>query len=373
MRSIYYIGNNGDFYTDLVMRDKIVAKTSKSVMGLLNSRFQPELIVVDHIPMATNLQNLVHTLQEKGYVAPIYIRGDRISREEKILFLKLGISEIIHSVDELLRVSEYKSERLDNGNIDRPDSKDIVYHIPLWKRSFDILFSGTILLVISPILLLIALAIYIESPGPVLYRSKRVGTGYQVFDFLKFRSMYINADRKLKEMKDLNQYEAEGVSEGSDHQEHEEESSSTEVFIGDNGEELTEAQWKRIKASNQGPTFIKIKNDPRITRIGRFIRSTSLDELPQFINVLKGDMSVVGNRPLPLYEAVELTTDQWAARFLAPAGITGLWQVEKRGKSEMSETERKELDIEYALNVGFRMDLKIILKTIPALMQRENV
>jgi lipopolysaccharide/colanic/teichoic acid biosynthesis glycosyltransferase len=144
-------------------------------------------------------------------------------------------------------------------------------------------------------------------------------------------------------------------------------------LIGDNGERLSEAEWMKLKAENATPTFLKIKDDPRITRVGRIIRSTSIDELPQFINVLKGDMSVVGNRPLPLYEAVELTTDQWAARFLAPAGITGLWQVEKRGKGEMSETERKQLDIKYALNVGLRMDLNIILRTFPALLQKENV
>jgi lipopolysaccharide/colanic/teichoic acid biosynthesis glycosyltransferase len=373
MSAIYYIGTDGDFYANLLMSDKVVAKTSKSVMGLLNSRFQPDMIVVDNVPMATNLQTLVHTLREKGYVAPIFVRGQSLSREEKMLLLKLGVSEIVNSVSELLRVAKYQSEKLSTEEERRPELQDVIYRIPLWKRSFDILFSATVLLLISPILLLIALAIYVESPGPVLYSSKRVGTGYHVFEFLKFRSMYVNADRKLKEMKDLNQYETEQVELNTNTVEQDRVSASSEILIGDNGEILTETEWMKIKAENQGPTFMKIKNDPRITRVGRFIRSTSLDELPQFINVLRGDMSVVGNRPLPLYEAVELTTDQWAARFLAPAGITGLWQVEKRGKSEMSETERKELDIEYALNLGFRMDLKIILKTIPALMQRENV
>jgi lipopolysaccharide/colanic/teichoic acid biosynthesis glycosyltransferase len=122
-----------------------------------------------------------------------------------------------------------------------------------------------------------------------------------------------------------------------------------------------------------GSVFFKFKNDPRVTGLGRFLRGTSLDELPQLINVLKGDMSLVGNRPLPLYEAERLTNDQIAWRFLAPAGISGLWQVTKRGKEKMSEEERIHLDIQYAMNNSFVYDLKILVNTIPALLQKEKV
>ena len=107
-----------------------------------------------------------------------------------------------------------------------------------------------------------------------------------------------------------------------------------------------------------------------------FIFSIALvasDRCTQLFNVLKGDMSIVGNRPLPLYEAEQLTSDDWGERFLAPAGITGLWQVEKRGKGEMSEEERKALDNKYAKNFSFWNDIRLILKTIPALFQKENV
>ncbi|MFT3904328.1 MAG: sugar transferase [Niabella sp.] len=107
--------------------------------------------------------------------------------------------------------------------------------------------------------------------------------------------------------------------------------------------------------------------------MGNILRKTSIDELPQLFNVLKGDMSLVGNRPLPLYEAELLTCDQFAMRFLGPAGITGLWQISKRGKAEMSDLERKELDNQYAKYSSFMMDLKIILKTIPAMLQKEKV
>ena len=123
----------------------------------------------------------------------------------------------------------------------------------------------------------------------------------------------------------------------------------------------------------KGAAFFKLIDDPRITKVGKILRNTSIDELPQLWNVFIGDMSIVGNRPLPLYEAEKLTTDKYALRFKAPAGITGLWQVEKRGKGEMSEEERLMLDNSYAKNHSFLNDIKIIFRTIPALFQKENV
>lgn len=204
--------------------------------------------------------------------------------------------------------------------------------IPTVKRTVDVVAATLAIILLSPLFLLIALAIKLESRGPIIYRSKRAGRGYQIFDFLKFRSMYKDADRRLKELQHLNQYQSE-----------------------------------------EDNCFVKIKNDPRITWVGRIIRKTSLDELPQLFNVLQGDMSLVGNRPLPLYEAEQLTRDEWAKRFLAPAGITGLWQVTKRGKDNMSTQERVELDLTYAENYSFWYDVKIILRTLPAMVQHENV
>ena len=136
---------------------------------------------------------------------------------------------------------------------------------------------------------------------------------------------------------------------------------------------------QKTELSKKKAAFVKIVNDPRITRVGRFIRNTSIDELPQLINVIKGDMSIVGNRPLPVYEAEMLTKDNLSKRFLAPAGITGLWQVELRGKGgNMSEEERMRLDNEYADHFrdgkySFWYDMKLILRTIPALLQKSTV
>jgi lipopolysaccharide/colanic/teichoic acid biosynthesis glycosyltransferase len=132
---------------------------------------------------------------------------------------------------------------------------------------------------------------------------------------------------------------------------------------------------QKIEAAKNNSTFVKILDDPRVTKVGKFIRNTSIDELPQLINVLKGDMSIVGNRPLPVYEAELITGDDLSKRFLAPPGITGLWQVELRGKGgKMSEEERMRLDNEYADqfkgdNYSFWYDIKLILRTIPALLQ----
>ena len=253
------------------------------------------------------------------------------------------------------------------------------YKIPIAKRSFDIFVAGMAMIFLSPILLGAALMIRIESKGPIFYISKRVGTGYKVFNFFKFRSMYTGADARLKELMHLNQY----VDENDTEPELTEKDTHCEVCEGlgrpcspilfIEGTRICERKYLETKKEANKTSFVKFKDDPRVTKVGRFLRNTSIDELPQLINVIKGDMSIVGNRPLPLYEAEMLTSDEWGERFIGPAGITGLWQVNKRGKSAMSEEERKKLDNQYARNNSFWGDIFIILKTIPALFQKENV
>lgn len=204
----------------------------------------------------------------------------------------------------------------------------------LLKRTIDIVLSLLLILVLSPVMLLIALLIKLTSKGPVFYAAERSGSDYKIFKFIKFRSMVVDADKQLSQLQDQNQYGSEDKDQ---------------------------------------PVFFKVSNDPRTTPIGRFLRNTSLDELPQLFNVLKGDMSLVGNRPLPLYEAETLTTDRYVERFHAPAGITGLWQVKKRGQKEMSTEERIRLDIYYARKHSVWYDLKIMAATPKALTQKDNV
>ncbi len=247
------------------------------------------------------------------------------------------------------------------------------YKMPIIKRILDIIMAGLALLLLSPVLIIISIAIRLESKGKVYYISKRVGTGYKVFDFYKFRSMYTGADKKLKDLKHLNQYADNTSTESTVCPECNRLGYPCSTMLYIDGSEICERQYLQNRKIQNKASFVKIKDDPRVTKVGKFIRNTSIDELPQLINVFKGDMSIVGNRPLPLYEAELLTSDEWILRFMAPAGLTGLWQVMKRGKGKMSDEERKGLDNHYARKYSFWYDLKIILKTVPALFQKENV
>ncbi|MGM0581486.1 MAG: sugar transferase [Bacteroidota bacterium] len=291
-----------------------------------------------------NLSKIGHSVRTSNNIIPIIIVSDKIEFETKKKILKLGGDDcfpINFDPDKLNYWIEFlkifKRLTLEES---KPDKNLSDYKIGFAKRSFDIMVSGSLLLLFSPIMLVIAVVIKLGSKGPVFYVSKRAGIGYKVLNFLKFRSMADGAEKELSKFSHLNQYGKNSNGDGT---------------------------------SETKSVFFKIKDDPRITRFGKFLRDTSLDELPQLINVLKGDMSIVGNRPLPLYEAQQLTKDQCALRFMAAAGITGLWQVTKRGKAEMSEDERISLDIEYAKNNSFSRDMILLLKTVPALLQEEKV
>ena len=308
---------------------------------------------------------------------------DSLSKEEASEYLKAGINNTIkyETTHEALtdlstflkrrKEQKIKALQLKAQNIN-------AFKLPLWKRAFDIFFSGMAILCLSPLLIFTALAIRIESKGPIIYKSKRVGSNYQIFDFLKFRSMYTDADKHLKDFNALNQYQEEEQDIWGEEEEPEaelnENADEEEILLISDDFVITEEDYIHKKSKEKSNAFVKLENDPRITKIGRFIRKYSIDELPQLINILKGDMSIVGNRPLPLYEAELLTSDEHSDRFMGPAGLTGLWQVEKRGEAgKLSAEERKQLDITYAKTFSFWLDIKIILKTVTAFVQKENV
>ena len=335
-------------------------------------------------------------LRKKCRNVYIILLTDNMTEEERQIYIKCGVNDTINrdaSVTvlnkKILFISDRESILFDD---EAPKYKILKFKIPVWKRLFDIFFSGLAIIILSPIFILTAIAIKLESKGPVMFKSKRVGTNYTIFDFLKFRSMYIDAEERLKDLsKDHNQYAEK---------EEEDEHKTITAPLGDEAEQdmldmgmesemmisdeeimligddfvVAESDFNKKKVEDINNAFVKIENDPRITKVGKFIRKYSIDELPQLFNILKGDMSIVGNRPLPLYEAEKLTVDSSIDRFMAPAGLTGLWQVEERGKGGlMSAEERKQLDITYGQTYNFALDMKIIFRTLTAFIQKENV
>ncbi len=191
-----------------------------------------------------------------------------------------------------------------------------------WKRSFDVIFSSIVLACISPLMLLVALLVKLQDGGPIFYKHSRITSAGKEFGCLKFRSMVVNAEEMLEEMLE-------------------------------NDPALCR-EWENS---------FKLQNDPRITRLGKFLRRTSLDELPQFINVLKGEMSVVGARPIVGKELTVFYKESAGRYCSMKPGITGPWQVERRSDST-SYDERVGMDDWYILNYSLWTDIKIIFKTI---------
>lgn len=203
-------------------------------------------------------------------------------------------------------------------NLEKIDNSSLSFkkNYLIFKRLLDILISLLGIILTCPIALVVSLLIKFEDGGPVFFTQTRIGKNGKRFSIFKFRSMVLNADEKKEELMDLN--EVEGA-------------------------------------------MFKIADDPRITKIGKFIRKHSIDELPQLINVVKGDMSIVGPRP-PLPEEVKDYSDFDMKRLLVKPGCTGLWQVS--GRNQLSFSEMVDLDIQYINNASILVDLKICFKTV---------
>ena len=341
-------------------------------------------------------------LRKKCKNVYVILLTHELTAEDRGVYQKCGINDTISvdaSVTELNKKIQFISER-EGMLFDEQTAKHRIlkFKIPVWKRLFDIVVSLFAIIILSPVFIITAIAIRLESKGPVLFKSKRVGTNYTIFNFLKFRSMYIDAEERLKEVtKEAgNQYAEQNKAseeEGNEKavitaplgleaemmmmdmgMESDMMISDDEVMLVGDDFVVAESDFNKEKQEEIENAFVKIENDPRVTKVGKFIRKTSIDELPQLFNILKGDMSIVGNRPLPLYEAEKLTADASIDRFMAPAGLTGLWQVEERGKGGiMSAEERKQLDIIYGQTYNFMLDMKIIFRTLTSMIQKGNV
>ena len=307
--------------------------------------------------------NLVYVIVTKQELSQFYVERARDLKVDDIFEYPISLSQLAIKI-KLVLVNKIENE---NVVINSTSKSNFL------KRAFDVTFSLFALVMLSPFFLLVAVLIKIDSRGPVFFTSKRVGSGYQIFDFFKFRSMKTGAENLIDNLKDQNQYKmSTNNSSDSTCEECEKLGHACSSILFIDGRNVCENSYFNNK-KNTNSSFMKFKDDPRVTKLGAFLRKSSIDELPQLFNILKGDMSFVGNRPLPLYEAEQLTSDEWSERFNAPAGLTGLWQVSKRGKADMSEDERKQLDNTYARTHSFFGDILLILRTFPALTQKESV
>lgn len=392
---ILYIGNSITSFEQIAKEKNIAfwsAKNSLEALQVLKNQNVDVIIADFNLPGNSGLYffEILHKTPLYSEIPFILVNEEYNKKLFKEAFSK-GISDFFVSTSSSVRKIIARAESLHNLktlnwndiNILEAEKK---FKMPRSKRIFDVVFASSVLLIIAPFMLLIMLAIRLESKGKVYYISKRVGR--KTFDFYKLRSMRSGSDELIKKLAvENNQYNKHNAVQSIDFKKPcvkcttmpKDESCSPILHIDGNKicDYWYNYQKKNIEKNNA--TFIKIVNDPRITKIGKFIRNTSIDELPQLINVLKGDMSIVGNRPLPVYEAELLTKDAISKRFLAPAGITGLWQVELRGKAgNMSEEERIELDNKYAdyfidNNYSFWYDMRLILRTFPGLIQKSTV
>lgn len=395
MIGIIYLGNNPKSEENLkylpekqvIFKNNFIEVAEECNKHKINNHF---IIVFEKKEQTEDIAAIKYLKQNCQGIYIILITS-HLSSEEREAYHEAGINDTLDSNAPVLGINkklQFICDREDMFFDFNVSKKSVIqFEIPLWKRLFDIAFSSIAIILLSPIMIVTAIAIKLESPGPAMFKSKRVGTNYKIFDFLKFRSMYTDAEKRLKELsKTGNQYAMTNAttnpvdSSDSDRMMMNDEAESSmmisedEVMLVGDDYMINESDFSKQKEEDINNAFVKIENDPRVTKVGRIIRKYSLDELPQLFNILKGDMSVVGNRPLPLYEAEKLTADASIDRFMAPAGLTGLWQVEERGKGgKMSAEERKQLDIEYGRTFSLALDLKIIFRTIFSFVQKENV
>lgn len=347
-QNIFYIGENQGFLSTLsesLQQGYSSAVNLQQAISFLKvlqqDKYKLSSVLIDVPYHQLHLKQFATFIRTTAYadLPLIYVSTNLADRELKEIKEGRLIDDVIHPIRDtftagerivfLSKVKKALGKKKTNVNGEKPGT-ELKNIVDIYKRVFDLVFASVVVVLAAPLFLLIAILIRIDSRGPVFYNSYRAGRGYRIFKFYKFRTMKIGADRMVSSLTHMNLY---------------------------GGNETL---------------FFKACNDPRITRIGAFLRRTSLDELPQLFNVLKGDMSIVGNRPLPLYEASTLTTNEWAERFNAPAGITGLWQVSNQGHAKMTMQERVEMDITYARKYNLFMDLKILLKTPKAVIQGQN-
>jgi exopolysaccharide biosynthesis polyprenyl glycosylphosphotransferase len=278
------------------------------------------------VPVIGTFRDLDHILKTNVVDKVVFAcRDEEVSWGELMGYLEIceeyGVRTAMISRFANTRYSQMSLENLGRMNLVTYTAKNTPLHATMAKRALDATLSALALLVFLPVLAVVAVAIRLESPGPVFFRQKRSGLNGRIFEVLKFRTMCTDAEHRKE----------------------------------------------KLKAQNEmsGPVF-KIKRDPRITKVGRLLRKYSLDELPQLVNVLKGEMSLVGPRPLPTYE-MENVERRHRRRLSVKPGLTCLWQVS--GRNNIDFEDWMDLDMQYINNWSLRMDFMLMLKTFSAVLK----
>ncbi len=321
-RHVVVVGVGGDAASLCAVLDRH-PELGYDVVGFLDDARPVGTVVSGRKVVLGGIDNAVETVRRTGAQGVVIVPG-QVPVERLNLVTRLLTHSGIH-VEVLGSLRGIAPERLTVGTLGR--QFDVLHVRPcrpapraLAKRTFDVVFATFGLLLAAPVIAVSAAVITLESPGPVLFRQRRLGRDGETFELIKLRSMVADAESRLDDLRHLN-----------------------------------EAAW---------PLF-KLRHDPRVTRVGRYLRCMSLDELPQLWNVLRGEMSIVGPRPALLDEA-----EQWAPelyqRLRVRPGITGMWQVHSRAGADFDDYV--ELDLYYVDNWSLPLDLKIVLQTVPSVL-----
>ncbi|MDI6603810.1 MAG: sugar transferase [Thermoanaerobacteraceae bacterium] len=307
---------------------EIINKLMSNEFGINIVGYLSDDISNDNFIKLGDIKNFNNVI-DKYHIDMIFI-SSKIDNIEKIVNICLSKYISIYSINNSINLPNYPMEIEIIDNMPVLKLKDVFIgglegHV---KRLLDFTLSFLALIILSPLFIIIALLIKITSPGPVFFKHRRLGLNGKVIEIYKFRSMVINAQDVLNRL------------------------------LAENPELRKEYE-----------ATYKLKNDPRITRVGKFLRKTSLDELPQLINVLKGDLSLVGPRPIILKE-INKYGEYGKYLLRVPPGVTGLWQIS--GRNDIDYNERIEIDMQYISNWNIWLDLNILIKTIPAVLKKDG-
>ncbi|MBP5249621.1 MAG: sugar transferase [Lachnospiraceae bacterium] len=322
---VLYVGKRGRFdkFQSFVQKTNI-RQTFVGYVAFSEHRFREE---EGYIGWIGDLEEIIR----QYHIDQVYImqrHGDQVEFSQNYLDLCVEMGVTVKFVIDLYNAGDARSYVSSVGTFPVITYHKISLNVfdQMLKRTMDIIGSGIAIVLLSPIMLVVAILIKLDSPGPVLFKQTRVGQNGRHFSILKFRSMYKDA----------------------------------------------EARKAELMAKNEiaGGVMFKMKDDPRITRVGRFIRATSLDELPQFFNIFVGQMSLVGTRPPTLDEVEKYKTGQWRRISIKP-GLTGMWQVS--GRSAITDfDEIVKLDTEYIDKWSIWLDIRILFKTVLVVVKREG-